>query len=79
VIALILYLKVSNSAIVRSSGILSSDMLVRSFDELFVLKYETVEIVSNDKINTKDKAINLFFTDIISPFKIKLKIIAKLR
>ena len=59
-IALILYLKVSNSAIVRSSGILSSDILVRSFDELFVLKYETVEIVSNDKINTKDKAINLF-------------------
>ncbi len=54
-------------------------MLVRSFDELFVLKYETAEIVSNDKINTKDKAINLFFTDIISPFKIKLKIIAKLR
>ena len=43
-------------------------MLVRSFDELFVLKYETVEIVSNDKINTKDKAINLVFIDINSPF-----------
>ena len=38
-------------------------------NELIVLKYETAEIVSNDKINTKDKAINLVFTDIIPLLK----------